>query len=100
MRTFVEQAFHVHEDIGEGGELLAVLEQLRQVVGDALSRGRGVVRVRRVRGVLRLAHVGCGRGGQRGRHEHSLPARAPTRERWNGNDENTDGDATSSREDH
>lgn len=41
-RTFVEESFHVHEDVREGGQLLAVLEQLRQVVGDALS-GRVVV---------------------------------------------------------
>lgn len=34
--TFVQQALDVREDIGEGGQLLAVLEQLGQIVGDAL----------------------------------------------------------------
>ena len=34
--TFVEESLHVDEDIGESGELLFVLQQLGQVVGDGL----------------------------------------------------------------
>ena len=35
--TFVQQSLHVDEYIGESGELLLVLEQLGQVVGDGLG---------------------------------------------------------------
>lgn len=35
--TVVKKSFDVEEDVGEGGQLLLVLEELRQVIGDALS---------------------------------------------------------------
>ncbi len=35
--TVVEESLHVQEDVWERGELLLVLEQLGQVVGDALG---------------------------------------------------------------
>lgn len=53
----------MHEDVREGGELLAVLEQLRQVVGDALS-GRVVV-VRHDSEVRRRLNVDGVCGGAR-----------------------------------
>lgn len=36
--TFVQEALEMGEDIGQGGQLFAVLQQLRQVVGDRLWR--------------------------------------------------------------
>ena len=41
--TVVQQPLHVQEDVGEGGQLLLVLEQLREVVGDALRVAHVVV---------------------------------------------------------
>jgi ribosomal protein L2 len=35
--TVIKKTFNVEEDVGKGGQLLLVLQQLRQVVGDALS---------------------------------------------------------------
>lgn len=35
--TVIKKTFDVEEDVGKGGQLLLVLQQLRQVVGDALS---------------------------------------------------------------
>ena len=35
--TVIKESLQVNEDVGEGGQLLLVLEELGQVVGDALS---------------------------------------------------------------
>ena len=35
--TVIKKSLDVDEDVGEGGQLLLVLKELRQVVGDALS---------------------------------------------------------------
>lgn len=35
--TVIKKSLHVNEDIGEGGQLLLVLEQLGQIVSDALG---------------------------------------------------------------
>ena len=35
--TVIKKSLDVDEDVGEGGQLLRVLKELRQVVGDALS---------------------------------------------------------------
>lgn len=77
--TLVQQALDVIEDIRKGGQLFAVLEQLRQIVGDALRRLLAALLAAAARAaraavviVVVVVRLACGGGGG-GAHLLAVP---------------------------